>query len=267
MGRDARSVFDLRTSYPAGRYKRADISSYTVNQLHLRSPWVTALWSLLLPGFGHVLLCRLVKAWFLILWEVVVNTQANINLAIVYSFTGHFQQAIAILNPRWAMLYVPVYVFAFYDSYKSSVDINKRYLLADRFDEPLPPLLISPFEINFLDKRNPWVPATWSVFMPGIGQLLNYRLPAGLFTLVWWITISYKSYAYKSLVLLFTGHFGQAISVLDPKWLLFLPSVYAFSFYDSYVASVEYNKLFEKEQSRFLRETYQNARFKMPLKG
>lgn len=246
-------------------FLRAHMGVYSINQIHLRNPWVTALWSALFPGFGHVLLCRLLKAWYLIIWELVVNLQCHLNSAIIYSFTGHFQMAKEVVNTRWLILYAPVYIYAIFDGYRTTVDLNKCYILADREDAKIPKFAINTLEINYLDKKNPWVPAFWSLLMPGIGHLSNNRIPSGIFQLTWWIVVSYYSHVLQAIQFTATGHFSQAVHVINSEWLLFLPSAYVFSFYDSYNATVENNKLFEKEQSRFLRETYQDFNFKMPL--
>lgn len=41
--------------------------------------------------------------------------------------------------------------------------------------------------------------------------------------------------------------------------------IYCFIFYDAYLTAVEQNKLFEKEQSKFLRQNYQSPHVVMPL--
>jgi hypothetical protein len=58
----------------------------------------------------------------------------------------------------------------------------------------------------------------------------------------------------------------EATSVLKPEWLLFIPSHYGFALYDSYINTVENNKLFEKELRGYLQENYQATGFKI-LKG
>lgn len=60
------------------------------------------------------------------------------------------------------------------------------------------------------------------------------------------------------------GDFDQAKNIVDMQWLLYLPSIYTFVFYDAYVTAVEQNKLFEKEQSKFLRQNYQHESFDIP---
>ena len=47
---------------------------------------------------------------------------------------------------------------------------------------------------------------------------------------------------------------------------LFFPSIYGFAAFDSYVNTVENNKLYEEEQRKYLKENYQAPSFQI-LKG
>jgi len=120
-------------------------------------------------------------------------------------------------------------------------------------------------EINYLDKRVPRLAAAWSALMPGLGHIYTYRLPTGFFVLVWWISITYFSHLLEAVQFSALGNFSRATAAVCPDWLLFMPSIYIFSIYDSYINAVEYNKLFKKEQAVFLQDTYQDAEFKMPV--
>lgn len=53
------------------------------------------------------------------------------------------------------------------------------------------------------------------------------------------------------------GDFANAKAVVNPHWLLNLPSIYMFSIYDAYINCVEFNNLFDLEQSKFLKRNYQ----------
>jgi hypothetical protein len=85
------------------------------------------------------------------------------------------------------------------------------------------------------------------------------------FVLIWWITVSYMSNILPAIHLSFTGQFAMATSLVNMQWLLFLPSMYVFAIYDSYVNCVEYNKLCENEQARFLKDNYQSPNALMPV--
>lgn len=128
------------------RYPRAYLSEFGTTQLHLRNPWVTAFWSFAFPGCGNLAQGRLLKGLILIIWELVVNGNAKVNLSIMYSLQGNFEMAKQEVNLRWFFLYVPLYVYAIWDSYRGTVDINKLYILSDREDAPIKPVAIDQLE-------------------------------------------------------------------------------------------------------------------------
>ncbi|HEY5586346.1 MAG TPA: hypothetical protein VIK78_17880 [Ruminiclostridium sp.] len=132
-------------------------SSLATNFIHKRNPWVTAWWSCAFPGFGHIILGSYIKGFLLIAWELFINVNAKVNTAIIYSFTGRFEDAKNVLDKRWLILYIGVFLYAIWDSYRSTVDLNKYAILADREHSPIIPFKISTWEINYFDKRSPWV--------------------------------------------------------------------------------------------------------------
>ncbi|MGD6965571.1 hypothetical protein ACQCVP_04030 [Rossellomorea vietnamensis] len=249
----------------ARRYK-AHISIWGTTQIHLRNPYIIAWWSAAFPGFGHLLLSKYLRGFVLFIWEVIVNVNANVNLAMVYSFQGEIQMAKDVLDTRWLLIYIPVFIFGIWDSYRTTVDMNKIYVLAEREEHRFNSFSIGALEINYLDKRNPVMSVIWSLFVPGLGQLYIHRILTAFFVIIWVVTFSYFSHGLEAISLLFLGKVQEATSVLKPDWLLFFPSIYGFSVYDSYINTVENNKLFEKEQRKYLKENYQAATFKI-LKG
>lgn len=88
------------------------------------NPWVPVWWSVALPGFGHLRVGQNLTGLLLITWEILVNTQAQLNLAIFYSVLGQFDRARAILDYRWAVVYPLVYIFAIVDSYPTGLRSN-----------------------------------------------------------------------------------------------------------------------------------------------
>lgn len=247
------------------RRPKGKITPIGITFLHLRHPLVPAAWSVIFPGFGHILLNNYLKGYILIVWEIFINLHAKINLAIFYSFTGQFELAKNVLDKRWVLLYISVYVYAIWSSHRLSVEINKYSILADREKSPIIPMKISAAGINFLDKKNPWLSTIGSALMPGTGQTYNHELFTGFFVLAWWITIIYFSHLLEAIHLSAFGAFKQAAAITDPQWILFLPSIYLFAIYEAYVVTVELNKLYGIEQSRFLENNYQNPSFEMPV--
>ncbi len=239
------------------RRPKGYISTSNVNVLHLKNPWVTAWWSAAFPGYGYIITGSYVKGFLLAIWEFAINYQAHINTAIYYSLLGRFGQAKEVIDINWFLLYITVYIYAIWSSYHLTVDLNKLSILADREDSMIIPVKIGSMEICFLDKRVPWVAACISIFTPGIGHLYTHRIPTSIFLKLNYIVIVYYSHLLPAVHYTAIGAFSQAAAVLDPQWFLILPSIIGFAVYDAYVNTVEYNRLFEMEQARFLSDNYQ----------
>ncbi|RYL88850.1 hypothetical protein EWI07_13495 [Sporolactobacillus sp. THM7-4] len=246
----------------ARRYK-AYVNLFGTTYLHPRNPYIIGWWSAAFPGFGHLLLGEYLRGFLLFLWEVFINLNANLNTAMIYSFQGKIGQAKQALDTQWILICIPVYLFAIWDSYRATVELNKIYLLAKRENHPYKSFSIGAFEINYLDKRNPVMAVIWSLFMPGLGELYISRIVLAAFIFLWSAAFFYYSHFFQAVVLLFLGKIEQATSVLNSEWLLFLPSLYGFSTYDAYMNAIEGNKLFEDDLKNYLIREYQNPSFKI----
>lgn len=256
----------LKHGDPSPRRTVAFLGLMGTTQLHLRNPLVIACWSAAFPGVGHLLLSKHLRGLFLFIWEVVVNYKAKVNLLILYSFLGDFEKAKQVVDIEWLSFYIPTYIFTIWDSYRTTIDLNHAYILAEREDAELKPFKIGTLEINYLDKRTPWVAAIWSLLIPGGGQLYIHKLITAFFLVTWWIVICFNAKFLPAMHYTFLGDFEQTKSVLDMQWLLNIPSVYFFAMYDAYANTVENNKLYDWEQSKFLKRDYQNQNFVMPFK-
>lgn len=250
---------------PPYRRSRAHMSQLSLTYLHLRNPYVVAFFSFSYPGFGHLLQHRYLSAFILISWELFINNMANVNLGIYYSLIGDFDQAKEVLKMRWLMVYVGIYMLGIWDSYRTTIDMNKQYLLADREDAPVLPILLGPWGINYLDKRKPWIALAWSALVPGLGHLYINKMIVGFFIFGYTIAILYYGDIPLGIRYSLLGDFEKAKDVLDIQWMLYLPSIYLFILYDAYSSAVEYNKLCEKEMSKYLRKNYQSPNFKFPV--
>ncbi|OXS64939.1 hypothetical protein [Priestia filamentosa] len=249
----------------ARRY-RAYVSILGTTQIHLRNPYIIAWWSAAFPGFGHLLLSKYLRGFVLFIWEVIVNIHANVNVAMIYSFQGEIEKAKEVLDTRWLLIYIPVYIFGIWDSYRTTVDLNKIFVLTEREEHKFNSFSIGALEINYLDKRNPVMSVIWSLFIPGLGQLYIHRIVTAFFVIIWCVVFFYYSHGLEAISLLFLGEIKKATSVVNAEWLLFLPSLYGFSVFDSYINTVENNKLYDKEQRTFFKENYQSPSFQV-LKG
>jgi hypothetical protein len=246
------------------RRPRAYVNAMGIIQLHLRNPFVIAFWSAMFPGLGHLLLNKYIRGFVLFIWEVFINFESHINLAILYSFTGEFDKAKEVLNNEWMLLYLPTYTFAIWDSYRSAASVNKLYKLSAREDAPIDALKMNSMGFNYLDKRSPWVASAWCSLMPGAGQLYLHRIIVAFYIMAWWIVIIYFSKLVPCIHYTLVGDFVQAKAVISPHWFLNIPSIYMFAIYDAYINTVEFNKLFDWEQSKFLKRDYQDRNFKIP---
>lgn len=256
----------MKSQTQTPRRPKGAINSLATNFVHLRNPYTITWWSAAFPGFGHISMGNYVSGFLLFFWEMIANTKAKVNLAILYSFTGRFDMAKEIVDNRWLLLYAPVFIFALWDSYRLALQMNQLSILADRGGRTVQPESMSFMEINILDKRSPWVAVAWTLLLPGLGHMYTHRIPTGFFLLIWWIAIAYYSFLLPATQFTSMGEFENAKNILDPEWIMFLPSIYGFGAYDAYVNTVEYNRLFEKEQSAYFKKKYQSPTFKMPTK-
>ncbi|MGG3692236.1 hypothetical protein [Heyndrickxia ginsengihumi] len=156
-----------------------------------------------------------------------------------------------------------MYLFGIWDSYRTTIDMNKVYLLAEREEHRFNSFSLGALEINYLDKRDPILAVMWSSFIPGLGQLYLHRILTAIFIIVWLVVFYYYSHIQEAILLLVLGKVKEATSVLKPEWLLFIPSHYGFAIYDAYINTVENNKLFKKELRGYLTEHYQSEGFQI----
>lgn len=243
------------------------MNAISTNFIHLRNPYVIAWWSATFPGFAHISLGSYISGFLLFSCEMLVNFQSRLNMAILYSFTGRFDMAKEILNNRWLLLYAPVFIYCIWNGYQLTCDLNKLSILATRNESKIDPERITFYEINALDRRVPWVSTAWTFLTPGLGHLYTHRTPTAFFLLIWWIAVCYLSHVLQSIQYTALGLFEEAKAVLDPQWLIYMPSILGFALYDVYVNTVEYNRLFDREQSKMLEKEYQAPTFPMPVCG
>lgn len=84
------------------------------------------LWSIALPGFGQFLNGKIVKGIVFIFLEFTVNMKSRFNEAILLSFNGEIEKAIAITDYQWLMFYPCLYMFAMWDAYRDAPGSDPR---------------------------------------------------------------------------------------------------------------------------------------------
>lgn len=247
------------------RRKRLYLSALTTSAMHVRHPLMSVWWAASFAGFGQMILGSHIKGYVLVVMEIIINFEVHLNQAILYSFTGRFDQAKEVLDTRWLLAYVFVYMYGLWDAYCHNVDVNKQAILANREKAPINVFNLLPFSINFLDKRKPWVSIFWNVVFPGLGYMYLLRMVTGFFIIIFWMVCVYHSRFFQALHFTILGDFSQAAAVADPQWFLFLPSIFCFAIYDTYNSAVELNKVFDTEQREYLAGKYQGLELELPV--
>jgi TM2 domain. len=237
----------------------AKLSLFGITSLNIRNPYMIMWWSAAFPGFGHMLLNQYLRGTFLTLSEVVFNSLAHINEAIIYSFCGKFAQAKALLDPRWILGYIIIFFIAIWDSYRSAIYQNKLYHIAQLEQEPLPSLKLFASEVQYIQPKSPLVAAVFSIFFPGMGQLYNHRIGLAFYGMFWWWLYLSLSHVHEAFIAILNGKITESVSFLRSHWLLFLPSVFGGSIYHAYIKAKEHNLLFSLEQRQYLVDRYSSS--------
>lgn len=89
-----------------------------------KSPVAALLWSAALPGFGQFYNGDYLLGFVLMIWEIAVNFNSNLNLAIMHGFHGDFEKAHKVIDYQWGMFYPSVYGFSLWHAYNKAITIN-----------------------------------------------------------------------------------------------------------------------------------------------
>ncbi|MCA0757053.1 hypothetical protein KP806_18485 [Paenibacillus sp. N4] len=238
------------------RRPRARISTFGITHLRWISPFMVAWWSAAFPGFGHYLMGQYIRATMLTLSEVIFNTLAHINEALVYSLSGRFAEAIEILEPRWTYGYLLVYMICIWDAYRSALHNNQLVQLAELENSRIRPFFIGRSEIQYLERKSPVKAAVFSFAFPGMGHFYNHRIGLACYAIFWWWVYLTLSHLHEACYLLFYGQIQASTQMLHPHWLLFMPSVMGGAVYHSFATALEHNQLFCVEQRQYFADRY-----------
>lgn len=240
------------------------LGTWNTTQLDYRSPYTITFWSIAYGGLGHILLDQYFKGYILLLGEIFLNFASHLNDAIYYSIMGQFDLAKQTINTRWLLLYLTVYCFAIYDSYRETILINNTYRLADRENAEIKSFKMSSNSFVILSKISPYLATSWSAILPGTGSFLIQRMNRAFFLMILWVATAYLSGVFTSINNTFALQFELAKQTLNIQWFLNIPSLWFFGIYESYSGALENNKLARRELMQFLQKNYQSPNFIMP---
>ncbi|MDF2626681.1 MAG: hypothetical protein K0R39_512 [Symbiobacteriaceae bacterium] len=223
---------------------RVQIQTLCTAYVTHRNPWVAVWWTVALPGFGHIYMGQHLKGLIYMSWEILVNHQAHLNVAIYYTITGRGDLAASVVNYDWLLVYPVFYIFAMFDAYRKCIELNglatqERLQPQRRFDG----LCVNWLGIRSLNRRSPTLAALWSAFVPGFGQLYNEHVMRAFTLMIWYFLVLFKSGLGLAAFHTMRGEFHLVMPALDFQWLLFWPSVYAFGVADAYADAVEQNRI------------------------
>ncbi|MCZ8522265.1 MULTISPECIES: hypothetical protein [Paenibacillus] len=162
------------------------LSTFGVTSLQRQNPYLVLWWSAAFPGFGHLLLQQYIRGVLLTLSEVIINTLAHINEAMVYTFSCRYTLARDVLEPVWLYGYCIIYLFAMWDSYRSTLEANRHCQLAEIENARLQAFILRPQGIQYLERKSPLAAAAASLLFPGLGQLYNHRIGLAFYAIFWW---------------------------------------------------------------------------------
>jgi hypothetical protein len=236
------------------------MNAYGLALVTPRSPGVALWWSVLLPGFGHFYVGSHLKGFVLLAWEAAINNMAHLNLAIYYSILGEPQQAARVLNLEWAILYPFIYLFSIWDAYRLAVEVSKLNQLEElQGHRQFTRIKLHPiWGMNFLEKRNPFTAAFFSILVGGLGHLYNLRIAKAAMLAFWQVLVMVKSHGHEAIAFTLQGRFHDAAAVIDYQWFLFWPSVALFNVVNAYTDAIQLNNLFDDEWEHRLRKYLRN---------
>ncbi|NRD80234.1 hypothetical protein HPT25_23160 [Bacillus sp. BRMEA1] len=239
------------------RITKMYLGSWGSSFLHNANPWVAAWWSAALPGFGHMKMGLFLKGAMFLTGEIILNFLAKINLALYYTLNFQWEKAQSVINYEFAFLYAGIWIFSIWDSYRLAVEINKISWLESKqkvrhFEHDS---LIAQ-DLNFLEKRNPWVGLFWSCIFTGFGHIYVHKILLGFILIGWMYAITFNAHFPLLVIYTFTGQFDKIHSILNYSWLPFIPSIYFFGIYDAYSSVIYNNHLFKEEQAYYFKENY-----------
>ena len=91
-----RTCVDLNNNYILSSREDAEISIFKmdaieINYLDKKSPWTFVAWSFLMPGAGQLSINRILSAFFILVWWIVIVYYSSVLPAVHYTVLGDFK--------------------------------------------------------------------------------------------------------------------------------------------------------------------------------
>jgi TM2 domain-containing membrane protein YozV len=127
-----RTTVDLNHIYLLAKRENAYFPCFIIglieiNYLDKRSPRISLLWSLLMPGMGQLYIHRIITAFFVLALWIGSIFQSHFLQGLQYTLMMQFTQAVDIVDKQWILFLPSIYGFALYDAYVSTVEYNKFF--------------------------------------------------------------------------------------------------------------------------------------------
>jgi TM2 domain-containing membrane protein YozV len=106
------------------RYQHISISLIGISIVQRRVPYLAALWSAIIPGFGQLYLDRGLKALCMMAWYLTVIFQSNLSMAALHILRGEMAQATAVIDFQWFLFWPSIFMFGIVDAYHDCVEEN-----------------------------------------------------------------------------------------------------------------------------------------------
>lgn len=249
--------------YSETRRQTAVVGPWNTMVINNRNPYTVTFWSMACAGLGQILLDRYFRGFILLIGEIFLNYLANLNYAIFYTITGQYALAKEVININALLLYLGIYCFSIFDSYRDTVVINNAYRLADRENAKITCFAANKTGFTILQNVSPYIALIWSAILPGAGCFVLQRMNRAMYLLALWSVNAYFAGFYSAVFFTVSGHYELAKESLNIQWLLNLPSIWLFSMFESYNCALENNKVHKRELSNFLTEEYRRTCFNL----
>ena len=113
--------------------------------------------------------------------------------------------------------------------------------------QQIPRVVLSPVDMAFMRRRNPWVSVWWSVCLPGFGHFAMGQHLKGFIFMSWEIVVNHLGHVNMAIYHTVLGDINKAKAIIDYRWAILYPLFYVFAMLDSYRLCLDINRLADLE--------------------